>query len=140
MIVANYYVQHILKTYSQQLSVRSRVSKGKVNGNNGQRDEVTLSLESKKRMMVDKITQEIINQMASGSERNANSQEILKRLSQEFGRPLDVDGQNGSVMIFKVLNEKGQGVVEYLSSQENEQLQRRLFDIAQSLVYSQLTI
>ena len=139
MIVANYYVQHILRTYSQQLSVRSRVSKGKVSSNNGQRDEVTLSSESKKRMMVDKITREIVNQMAKGSERNENGQEILRRLSQEFGRPLDVDAENSSGLTFKVLNEKGQGVLEYLSPQENEQLQKRLFDIAQSLVYSQLT-
>ena len=109
MIVANYYVQHILKTYSQQLSVRSRVSKDKVNGNSGQRDQVTLSPESKKRMMVDKITHEIINQMANGSERNENSQEIMKRLSQEYGRPLDVEGQNGNGMTFKVLNETGPG-------------------------------
>lgn len=139
MIIANYYVQHILKTYSQQLSVRSRVSKDKGNGNSGQRDQVTLSLESKKRMMVDKITHEIINQMANGSEQSDNGREIMRRLSQEYGRPLDVDGQNGSGMTFKVLNETGQGVTEYLSSQENEQLKRKLIDITQSFVYSQLT-
>jgi hypothetical protein len=51
-----------------------------------------------------------------------------------------VDAENGSGLAFKVLNEKGQGVQEYLSLQENEQLQKRLFDIAQSLVYSQLAI
>ena len=109
MIIANYYVQHILKTYSQQLSVRSRVSKGKGNGNSGQRDQVTLSRRVRKRMMVDKITHEIINQMANGSEQNDNGREIMKRLSQEYGRPLDVEGQNGSGMTFKVLNETGPG-------------------------------
>ena len=139
MIIANYYVQHILKTYSQQLSVRSRVSKDKGNGNSSQRDQVTLSVESKKRMMVDKITHEIINQMANGSEQSDNGREIMRRLSQEYGRPLDVDGQNSNGMTFKVLNETGQEVTEYLSSQENEQLKRKLIDITQSFVYSQLT-
>ena len=90
-------------------------------------------------MMVDKITQEIINQVATVPNRSDHGREIMKRLSQEYGRPLDVDGQNGNGMTFKVLNETGQGVVEYLSSQENEQLKRKLIDITQSFVYSQLT-
>ena len=138
MIIANYYVQHILKTYSQQLSVRSRTSKDKIRSNSSQRDAVTLSSESKKRMMVDKITHEILSQMSNGSEQTDNSREILRRLSQEYGRPLGVEAQSGSGMTFKVTDETGRGVVEYLSPQENQQLQKRLFDITQSFVYSQL--
>jgi len=138
MIIANYYVQHILKTYSQQLSVRSRTSKDKLNPNSSQRDAVTLSSESKKRMMVDKISHEILSQMSNGSEQTDNGREILKRLSQEYGRPLEVEANNGSGLTFKVPDETGGGATEYLSPQENERLQKRLFDITQSFVYSQL--
>jgi len=138
MIITNYYVQHILKTYSQQLSVRSRISKEKISKHVVQKDEVTISEESKKRMIVDKITHEIVGQLTNGSERNATSQEILNRLSQEYGHDLDVTTDNGEGIIFKVLNETSGGVIQYLPPTENEQLRRRLFDIAQSVVYDHL--
>jgi hypothetical protein len=138
MITANYHVQHILKAYSQQLSVRSRVSKNKINQNIVQKDEVTLSQEGKKMLIVDKITKEIVSQLTNGSERSHTSREILGQLSQEFGRPLDVDTDNGNGIAFKVLSENGDGVTQYLSSAENEGLKKRLFDITQSMVYSNL--
>jgi DNA repair exonuclease SbcCD ATPase subunit len=138
MIVTNYYVQHILKTYSQQLSVRSRISKEKINKHFVQKDEVTISEESKKRMIVDKITHEILDQLTNGTERNVTSREILNRLSQEYGHPLDVATDNGDGIVFKVLNEDSGEVTQYLPPTENEQLRRRLFDIAQSVVYDHL--
>jgi hypothetical protein len=138
MIITNYYVQHILKTYSQQLSVRSRISKEKISKYVVQKDEVTISEESKKRMIVDKITHEIVGQLTNGSERNATSQEILNRLIQEYGHHLEVTTDNGEGIIFKVLNESSGEVTQYLPSTENEQLKRRLFDIAQSVVYDHL--
>ena len=89
-------------------------------------------------MIVDKITHEIVGQLTNGSERNATSQEILNRLSQEYGHDLDVTTDNGEGIIFKVLNETSGGVIQYLPPTENEQLRRRLFDIAQSVVYDHL--
>lgn len=138
MIITNYYVQHILKSYSQQLSVKSRGSKDKINRAMAQKDEVTLSEESKKRMIVDKITHEIVGQLVNGSERNATILEIMRRLSQEYGHPLEISNENGEGIVFKVLNEASGEVIQYLPPSENEQLRRRLFDITRSVVYDHL--
>lgn len=138
MVIGNFQVHSVLKAYSQQLSVRSRSSKVKIGKDTTQKDEVTLSQEGKKMLIVDKITKEIISQLTNGSERSHTSREILGQLSQEFGRPLDVDTDNGNGIAFKVLNEKGDGVTQYLSSAENEELKKKLFDIAQSMVYANL--
>ena len=138
MIIGNFQVHSVLKAYSQQLSVRSRSSKAKIVKDTTQKDEVTLSQEGKKMLIVDKITKEIVSQLTNGSERSHTSREILGQLSQEFGRPLDVDTDNGNGIAFKVLNEKGDEVTQYLSSAENEELKKKLFDIAQSMVYANL--
>jgi len=138
MIITNYHVQQVLKTYSQQLSARSRASRSRSGKDTGHKDEVTLSQESRKMLMVDKIVKETIAQMANGLNRSETNKAILDQLSQEYGRPLDVDAQSGNGISFKVLTETGEGVLEYLSPQENEQLRRRLFDIAQSFVYRKL--
>jgi hypothetical protein len=138
MVITNYHVQHILKAYSQQLSVRSRVSKDKINKNVVQKDEVTISQESKKMLVVDKIAHEMITQMANSSERNDVGREILNRLSQEYGRPLDVATNDGQGIVFKVVSETGDGVTAQPSSSENEQLKKKLLDITRSIVSESL--
>ncbi|MBM4351334.1 MAG: hypothetical protein FJ106_15755 [Deltaproteobacteria bacterium] len=138
MIIGDFHVQHILKAYSQQLSVRSRISKDRVNKQDGQKDEVTLSKESKKMLVVDKIAKELIAQLTNGSRRNETSQAILNRLSQEYGRPLDVASDGGQGIAFKVLGETDGGVKEYLAPAENNQLEKRLYEMTKSFVNEQL--
>ena len=138
MVITNFQVQHILRAYSQQLSVRSRASKEKTDKTAVQKDEVMISQESKKRLIADQISQEIVTQLVNGSERNETSRKILNRLSQEYGRPLDVETNDGQGVVFKVLSETEGKATEPLSSAENEQLRKRLFDITQSVVYNDL--
>ena len=138
MVITNFQVQHILRAYSQQLSMRSRPSKEKTDKTAVQKDEVTISQESKKRLIADKISKELVAQLANGSERNETSRNILNRLSQEYGRSLDVETNDGQGVVFKVLTETEGKATEPLSSAENEQLRTRLFDITQSLVYNDL--
>jgi len=141
MIITNYQVQHILKAYSQQLSDGSRVSKDRGSRKIVQKDEVTLSQESRKRLTADRIANEIITQLANSSERNETGQEILDRLSQEYGQPLEIasdNGNGGNGLAFKVLDgEKGK-TIGSLSPTEAEALKKRLIDIARSVVYHHL--
>ena len=72
-----------------------------------------------------------------GSERNETMDAIIGRLSQDYGKPLDVstDGQN---LVFKVVSQgTGQGA-ENLSPAENEQLNKRFIDITKAIVYDNL--
>jgi hypothetical protein len=134
----NLTVQHILKAYSQQISARSRQVKGRVDKKIVQRDEVTISETSKKMLTVDKITNEIIAQLVDGTERNDTSRRILKQLSKEYGRSLDVSANDSKGLSFKVLNEKEDRILEYLPATENEKLEKRLFDITRSMIYDDL--
>ncbi len=138
MILTDYHVQHVLRAYSQQIAVKSKISKEKASLKTGQSDEVTLSKESKKMLIIDKIANEIISQLANGGPRNLTSQAILKRLSQEYGRPLDVSSDNGQEITFKVVEENNGGIKEYLAPEENILLKKRLFEVAKSFINEQL--
>jgi hypothetical protein len=138
MILTDYHVQHVLRAYSQQLSVKSRISKEKLAKNIGQKDEVTLSRESKKMLIIDKIANEIIAQLASGSPRNETGKAVLQRLSQEYGRPLDVAPENEQGMVFMILGESNGRVKEYLAPIENNLLRKKLFEVTKSFVNEQL--
>jgi len=114
------------------------LSKKKVCGKLPPQDSVILSPEDKKGLLADRITQEIVNQFLNDSERNETMQAIMSRVSQEYGKPLDVSADGGQNLIFKVLpNEPGQEAKD-LSAAENEQLKKILIDITKSIVYSNL--
>jgi len=138
MILTDYPVQHVLRAYSQQHSAKSRISKEKIAKHTGQKDEVTLSKESRKMLIIDKIANEIVAQLTNGSPRNETGKAVLKRLSLEYGRPLDVSSDNGQGMIFKVLSETNGGVNEYLAPAENNLLRQRLYEVTKSFVNEQL--
>ena len=138
MTIINYNVQQILRTYNRQLGERSRLSKEKVDKKSVQQDAVTISQESKKRLLTDRVTQEITNQFLSGSERNETMDAIVGQLSQEYGKPLDVSTDDGQNLVFKVVsNGNGQGG-ENLSPAENKQLNKKLIDITKTIVYDNL--
>ena len=138
MTIINYNVQQILRTYNRQLGERNRVSREKVDRKFVQQDAVTISPESKKRHLTDKITQEIMNQFLNGSERNETMQAIVNRLSQEYGKPLDVSADGAQNLSFKVSNKENGQSGGSISPAENEQLSKRFVDITKSIVYDNL--
>jgi hypothetical protein len=138
MIINNFQVQHILKAYSQQLSTRTRVPKADGGKKAVPRDEITLSQESRKRMVADRIADQIITQLAESSERNDTGKEILNRLSQEYGRPLEISANGREGIILKVVCETDGESSGSLSPSENEELRKKLFNITQSFVYAQM--
>jgi len=137
MIIGDFQVQHVLRSYSRQLAEGSRVSKAKVENKISQHDEITLSPESKKRQLADKITREIITQFSNGSEMTPTGRQVLERLSREVGLPLQLSYGEEQGMSFVVPDETGQGT-RVLSGPKNEELKKRLFDITQSTVYNDL--
>ena len=134
MTITNFDVQQVLRTYHRQLGEKSRSSREKVNKKSVQQDSVTISQESKKRLLTDRITQEIMNQFLSGSQRNETMGAIMSQLSQEYGKPLDVSTEDGQNLVFR---ESGQGA-ENLSPAENAQLNKKFIDITKTIVYGNL--
>jgi len=59
MTIINYSVQQILRTYNQHLYDRSRLSKEKGYKKVIQQDAVTISQESKKKLLTDRITKKL---------------------------------------------------------------------------------
>ena len=137
MIIGDFQVQHVLRSYSRQLAEGPRVSKAKVENKTTQNDEITLSPEGKKRLLADKITREIITQFSNGSEMTPTGRHVLERLSREVGQPLQLSYSEEQGMLFVVPDDTGQGT-RILSGSENEGLKKRLFDITQSTVYNDL--
>ncbi len=132
------YTQNGLKAYSQQLSVRSRMAKVK-NSAIIPRDQIEISGESKNKYLANKISQEIVSNLTQNPTRNPLAQEILKKLGQEFGTPIDVVPDPGQGLAFSILPEKAGEPSRDLSPAENDLLRNKIFDIAQTIVYGYLS-
>ena len=138
MTITNFDVQQVLRTYHRQLAEKTRLSRERVYRKIIQQDSITISQESRKRLLTDRITQEIRNQFLNGPERNETMEAILDQLSQEYGKPLEVSTEDGQNLSFKVLSQSKEQEAENLSPAENEALSKRLIDITQKIVYDNL--
>jgi len=138
MPITNYSLQKIIRTYHRQLAEKARLSRERVFRRFLHQDSLTISQENKKRLLADRITQEIMTQFLNASERNETTQVIMSRLSQEYGKPLDVSVDDEQNIVFKVLHKENGEEGGYLSPPENEQLKKRLFDITRLIVYNNI--
>ncbi len=138
MVITSYHIQNVLRTYSQQISEGSRLARSRKSDKGEQNDFVKISGEARKRHMVDTISQEMLNHLTQTSERNGTAQEILNRLSQEYGKPLEVDRKENENLVFKVMDHAGKEVVDTLSPMDSEQLKNRLIDITKTIVSNNL--
>ena len=138
MVITSYHIQNVLRTYSQQMSEGSRLARSRKPEKGAQNDFVKISSEARKRHMVDTISQEMLNHLTQTSERNGTAQEILSRLSQEYGQPLEVDLKENENLVFKVMDQAGKEVVDTLSPMDSEQLKNRLMDITKTIVSNNL--
>jgi hypothetical protein len=137
MVITSYHIQNILRTYSQQLSEGTRLARTRKMDRVDRNDLVKISTEARKQYMIEKISQEMVQNLGSGLERNNTAQEILNRLSQEYGQPLDVALLENQGLIFQIRQDSGP-VRETLSPADSEQLKTRLMDITKTVVSNNL--
>lgn len=138
MIITDLNIQNILRAYCRQLSVRTKNLKDKNEKSYFQKDQVSLSSEGKKMWVIDKIAKEIVTQLANNKERPDISKEILNRLCEEYGHPLEVIKDDGKGIIFKMIDDEKEPNSLFLSPTENEKLEKRLYEITKDLIYKQL--
>ena len=138
MIINNYQVQSTIRAYNQQLADKTRMARIKSPTKTGPKDEVIISQESKKRIMAEKISRQIIQQFNDGTELGSTHREVLSRLSQEYGQPVRVEKREGQGLIFKIATGKSSEEVRSASPEEAEKIERKLFEITHSIVYNNL--
>ena len=63
----------------------------------------------------------------------------MNQLSRTYGQPLEVEEKTGEGLAFKVASEKQGDPPRYVSGEENETLRQELLDIAQTIVYRNLS-
>lgn len=135
MTITNYHIQNVIRAYGQQISRTHNLNKVQRTEEQEQLDRISISAEAKKRQVIKDIASEVIDRLTHKQNWSGFEREILNKLSQEYGRPLDIQKEEtGSNIIFKVIDEKDREVVKCLSFEDSEYLQKRLFELTELVV------
>ncbi|MDP2799287.1 MAG: DVU0524 family FlgM-associated protein [Deltaproteobacteria bacterium] len=135
MNITNYHIQNVIRAYGQQISRTHNLNKVQRTEEQEQLDRISISAEAKKRQVIKDIASEVIDRLTHKQNWSGFEREILNKLSQEYGRPLDIQKEEtGSNIIFKVIDEKDREVVKCLSFEDSEYLQKRLFELTELVV------
>lgn len=132
MTITNYHIQNVIRAYGRQISRTHNLNKVQRTEEQEQLDRISISAEAKKRQVIKDIASEVIDRLTHKQNWSGFEREILNKLSQEYGRPLDIQKEEtGSNIIFKVIDEKDREVVKCLSFEDSEYLQKRLFELTE---------
>jgi len=135
MTITNYHIQNVIRAYGRQISRTHNLNKVQRTEEQEQSDRISISAEAKKRQVIKDIASEVIDRLTHKQNWSGFEREILNKLSQEYGRPLDIqEEETGSNIIFKVIDEKDREVVKCLSFEDSEYLQKRLFELTELVV------
>lgn len=139
MTITSFQVQNILRTYARQLSRGQRLARNRAAQEQQAGDQISISVEARRRQVIEKITSEIVAGIGSripGMRENMGGieEQALEQLSQEYGKPLNL-GTNESTgqLVFRIMDLET-GEVTSLGQEESAKLQDRLYAITQEII------
>ena len=132
MVIPLYQVNNVLKVYGDQLRQNWTLNTPKVE-NSRQPDTINISSEAKRRVIVDKVSSEIVGKITKYGPNDDVEKEIFKKLEDQYGANLEVTDKGSSDLIFKVIDDGGE-TINSLSIEDSKFLQYSLKNITKDLV------
>jgi len=132
MVISTYQVNNVLRVYGEQLRQNRLVDKEK-SGDVRSPDKIDISSEAKRKAIVDKIASDIVDRITQFGPHENVEKEVFKRLEDEYGANLNVDGNGSTDLIFKVIDEDGE-TMNSLSLEDSKFLRYKLEEITRDTV------
>jgi len=129
MTINPFLVKTVLRTYDQQLDVGRRVSRlHKFMRQADMADSVSISPEAKRRLLVERIAREIVDNLVGSKSTNPVVQEIRRTLEEEFGPGLvfryPPDGDE-----LEILRKDANGTPRAITNGEKDRFMQRLWQV-----------
>jgi hypothetical protein len=136
MTITSHQIHSVLRTYGKQLRRGMRINRMRAAEAAAGPDRVKISSEAKRRQVVERVASEILFRLADpGDKRQGVEKEIVDRLSQAFGRPLELsfDHEQG-LFKFHVVDADTGYVSDTVTGEDAERLQHILVDVTRETV------
>lgn len=121
MNITSFQIQNVIKAYGQRVERRG-LGRLKRSGHTVTPDRISISSEAKKRQVLNKVVDSIIEKAKFTSSNGIDRDSLLERLGEQLGGRLDIlesgSGPNFSIR-FKVIDEEKGEVIRELNPEED---------------------
>lgn len=129
MTISPFLVKNVLRTYDQQMDTGRRISRlKKFMSQRDAADSVSISQEAKRRLLVERVAREIVDNLVGSTSTNPIVQEIRQALDAEFGPGLvfryPPDGDE-----LEILRKDENGTPHAITNGEKDRFMQRLWQI-----------
>jgi len=132
MVISLYQVNNVLRVYGEQLRQTSTANRAK-SVNTRSPDSISISAEAKRKVIVDKVTSDILDRIIQYGPQDNVEKEVFDKLENEYGARLAIARNSPADLIFKVVDGNGE-TVNSLSIEDSEFLRYKLEEIAKDTV------
>ncbi len=133
MNISSFQIQNVIKAYGQRVERRG-IAKLKRSGGTVTPDRISISSEAKKRQVLNKVVDSIIEKAKFTSSREIDREALIEKLGERLGGKIDIvdsKDKRGFAIRFKVFDEEKGEIIKELRPEED------LKDLMES-VYSKI--
>ena len=132
MVLSLYQVNNVLRVYGEQLRQNRTLARPK-SMNTRSPDRISISGEAKRKVVVDKVTSDIVDRITQYGPQGNVEKEVFERLENEYGAHLAITRESPTDLVFKVVDENGE-TTNSLSIEDSEFLRYKLEQITKDTV------
>jgi hypothetical protein len=133
MQIPSYQIQNVLKIYSQQLSQGKVPGKNKfANVNKISADSVTISSESKRQAIIDKVASNIVDRIITEGPPKKTQEKITSQFDKEFDKNINFTKEKNQFTYTKI-DENNQKIIHTLSVEDSKFIVRRMAELARKI-------
>ncbi len=136
LYIPSYQIHNVLKVYGRQVSQSRIIERQKELGTKTSADKINISAEGKRKMIVDKVAADIVDRITQFGPRDPIEQDIVNKLENEFGKPVESDEENeqNQDFIFNVIDDENKKTTNSLSLDGTHFITKRLEQLAKEEV------
>ena len=139
MQIPSYQIQNVLKVYSRQLSQGKILSRNKFNNaHNISADNVTLSSEGKRKAIIDKVAENIVQKIITEGPKEKNEEQIASQIEKELGKKLNFDRAKNQ-FTYTAVDSHNNRVNHTLSVEDSTFVVNRMTELARQVADNNMT-
>jgi hypothetical protein len=133
MQIPSHQIHNVLKVYSKQLSQARVMERRKVLSQQTGEDKITLSAVGKRQAIIEKVAADIVERITQSGPQDNVDQEIIDRLEDEFGQPIDFN-KNDNNFVFNVIDKDNEKTTTAFQMSDPGYFMKRLEQLAKEAV------
>jgi len=140
MQIPSYQIQNVLKVYSQQLSQGKVPGKNKfANVNKISADSVTISSESKRQAIIDKVASNIVDRIITEGPPKKTQEKITSQFEKEFDKNINFTKEKNQFTYTKI-DENNKKTTHTLSVEDSKFIVQRMTELARKIADSNMEL